>query len=241
VYLIEQRGYPLGVVTSLWVTSQVANAMTLYLWGRLSDALSNKAVLAVALPANFACMVALTMVDAVKDAQWQLALLYAIHLVLGVATGGIGLATGNLGLKLAPHGQGTPYLASIGLVSAVAGGIAPIVAGSIAELFRAMELSAVIRWATPGVQNELAVMTFAHWEFLFGISAVLGLYVMHALSRVDEGTEVSEREVVQAFALEAWRSLNNLSSIAGALGNLFPFERPTERRKWWRERAPWRG
>ena len=37
----------------------VANAMTLFLWGRLSDRLSNKAILAVALPAYFGCLVAL--------------------------------------------------------------------------------------------------------------------------------------------------------------------------------------
>jgi MFS family permease len=41
------------------VASQVANALTMYLWGRLSDRLSNKAILAVALPAYFGCLVAL--------------------------------------------------------------------------------------------------------------------------------------------------------------------------------------
>jgi MFS family permease len=238
VYLIQQRGYAIGVVTRMWVVSQVANALTLYLWGRLSDGLSNKAVLVVALPVNFTCMLALAFVDAVKDPQWQMSMLYAIHFVLGVATGGIGLATGNLGLKLAPPGQATPYCASIGLVGAIAGGIAPIVSGALAEGFKASELSAVVRWASPGGAGEVAILTFRHWEFVFGISALLGLYVMHALSRIDEGPEVSEREVVQAFALETWRSLNNLSSVAGALGSLFPFERLTERRKWWRERVP---
>jgi hypothetical protein len=56
------------------------------------------------------------------------------------------------------------------------------------------------------------------------------------LSRVREGREVSERQVVQQFALEAFRSLNNLSSTA--LGTMFPFERLSERRKWWRAREP---
>ncbi|AEG93725.1 Candidate transporter [Ramlibacter tataouinensis TTB310] len=238
VYLMEQRGYAVATVTSLWVTSQLANALTLYLWGRLSDRFSNKAVLAVALPVHFTCILALVFADAVTDAGWQLGLLYAIHFVMGIATGGIGLATGNLGLKLAPQGQGTAYLAAIGLASAVSGGIAPIAAGALAGAFQAAELSAVVRWATPLSWGEMAVVSFAHWEFLFAISALFGLYVMHALSRIDEGSEVSERQVVQEFALEAWRSLNSLSSVAGALGSLFPFERLTERRKWWRERQP---
>ena len=236
VYLIEQRGYTLSTVTLLSITSQLANALTLYLWGRLSDRLSNKAVLAVALPVHFVSMLALVMADAIRHPGWQLALLYLIHGVMGVATGGIGLAMGNLGLKLSPQGKGTAYLATIGLVCAVTGGMAPIVAGGLAEGFQALELSAVIRWTTPGGTEEVSLLSFAHWEFLFAISAMLGLYVMHALSRIDEGREVSERRVMQEFALEAVRAVNNLSSLGGALGSLFPFERLTERRQWWRAR-----
>ncbi len=237
VYLIEQRQYPVGLVTALWVGSQLANALTLYLWGRLSQRLSNKAVLAVVLPVHFASILGLVFIDVVSDPGAQLALLAAIHLVLGVATGGIGLALGNLGLKLAPQGQGTAYLASIGLVSAVAGGLAPIAAGALAQALQAFEVSAVLRWFGSRGAGERSLLTFAHWEFLFAMSALAGLYVMHALSRIDEGREVSERRVVQEFALEAWRSVNSVTSIGGALGNLFPFERLTERRRWWSRHA----
>ena len=95
----------------------------------------------------------------------------------------------------------------------------------------------MIRWTAPGESTELTVVSFAHWDFLFTLSALAGLYVMHALSRVAEGREVGERQVVQEFLLEAWRSLNGLSSVAGNLGSVFAFERLTERRKWWRPRG----
>lgn len=237
VYLIEQRGYSLSTVTLQSITSQLATALTLYLWGRLSDRLSNKAVLAVALPVHFMCMLTLVLADAIQSPPGQLALLYLIHGVLGVATGGIGLATGNLGLKLSPQGQGTAYLAAIGLVCAVTGGIAPIAAGALAQTFQTLELSALLRWTTPGGTEEVSLLSFAHWELLFALSGLMGLYVMHALSRIHEGREVSERQVVQEFALEAVRAVNNLSSLSGALGSLFPFERLTERRKWWRRQV----
>ncbi len=236
VYLIEQRGYNVGTVTLLGVVSQFASALTVFWWGRLSDRLSNKAVLAVVLPANFLCMLMLVFVDGIRSTALQLAVLAALHAVLGVASGGIGLAIGNLGLKLSPHGKGTAYLAAIGLVTAVAGGIAPIAAGAMAQAFQASELSAVVRWSAPGTASEVSLISLAHWEFLFGLSAVAGLYVMHALSRIDEGREISERLVVQEFALEAWRSVNNLSSVGSALSGLFPFERLTERRNWWKDR-----
>lgn len=232
VYLIRQLGYPLTTVTGLWVTSQVANALTIYLWGRLSDRLSNKAILAVALPAYFSCTFALVFGDAVQGPALQLSLLVLIHVAMGVASGGIGLAMGNLGLKLAPQGQGTSYLAAIGLVSAVAGGLAPLLAGVLAHTFETSELTAVLRFASPAQTRELTVLQFAHWEFLFALSALAGLYVMHALSRVKEvdKEEISEGIVIQEFALEAIRSLDNLSSVGGALGALFPFDRLFDRR-----------
>ena len=237
VYLINQLDLPLSTVTSLWVTSQVANALTLYLWGRLSDRLSNKAVLAVALPVYFACTVGLVFADQRDHATLSLLMLYAIHIVMGAVTGGIALATGNIGLKLAPQGEGTSYLAAIGLVSAVAGGIAPIVAGSVAEWFRSRELLLILRWVSPVHVAEVAVFDFAHWEFLFAISAVLSLYVMHALSRVREGDEISERQVVQQFGLEAMRSVNQLSSVGGVFSAVFPFGRLLlERRRYARAR-----
>ena len=60
VYLLQQMHLALSTVTTLWVTSQVANAVVLYIWGTLSDRLSNKAVLTVALPAYFLCMATAT-------------------------------------------------------------------------------------------------------------------------------------------------------------------------------------
>lgn len=229
VYLIQQLGYSLSTVTTLWVASQVANAFTLYIWGRLSDRLSNKAILAVALPAYFLCMLGLVFTGVGAPYGLELELLYGLHVLMGAASGGIGLATGNLGLKLAPKDQGTAYLAAIGLMSAIAGGVAPVAGGLIAEGFASSQLSLVIRWVSPSHTNEMSVLEFAHWEFLFAISAALGLYVMHALSRVREGREISERQVIQELALEAFRTVNHLSSVGGVLGSLFPFERIVER------------
>lgn len=70
---------------------------------------------------------------------------------------------------------------------------------------------------------EFTVIRFAQWEFLFALSALFGLYVMHALSRVQEGAEVSERVVIQEFALESLRAVNGLSSLGSMVGGIFPF------------------
>lgn len=223
VFLLKQLELPLTLVTAMGVASQVATALTLYAWGRVSDRLSNKAVLAVALPLHFACMFVLVFGDAVHDDGWRIALLFAIHVLLGVVGGGIGLATGNLGLKLAPRDRGTAYLAAIGIVSAIAGGITPIVAGSLAHALEVSELLAVLRWVQPGQTAEWVVLRFAHWEFLFALAALAGLFVMHTLSRVAEGAEVSERVVIQEFTLETLRGAGGLAAFGGSLGAIFPF------------------
>ncbi|MGQ3096210.1 MAG: MFS transporter [Roseateles sp.] len=231
VYLMQQLGFGLSQVTALWVMSQVCNAATLLAWGRVSDRLSNKSVLAVAVPLYFSCTLGLVFVPVGASPLVQFAFLAVLHALMGVAGGGIGLATGNLGMKLAPRDRATSYLAAIGLVGAVAGGLAPLAGGTLAQWFSERQLSLLVRWVSPGAMREVSVFSFAHWEFLFAISALLGLYVMHAVSRVREGSEVSERRVIQELGLEALRTVNQVSTVGGVLGNLFPFGRLSERRR----------
>jgi MFS family permease len=230
VYLIQLMQLSLGTVTTLWVTSQVANAFVLYIWGRLSDRLSNKAVLRVVLPLYFLCMLGIAFAALPSISEFALPLLYVVHIAMGAAAGGIGLATGNMSLKLAPQGQGTSYLAATSLVASVTGGIAPLIGGALAHWFEAAGLSVVVRWAWSGVAGEATVIGFTRYQFLFVIAAALGLYVLHRLSSINEGEEISERVVIQQFALEAIRTVNQVSTVGGLLGNLFAFGRLFERR-----------
>lgn len=231
VYLLQQLGYGLGTVTTLWIASQVANALTMYLWGRLSDRLTNKAILAVAVPAYLGCLVAFPF-SAIPEAHaLTLPLLYLIHVIMGAASGGIGLATGNLGLKLAPQGLGTSFLAAVGLAGAAAGGLASLTGGALADWFSARELNVLVHWASASASHQITVIKFQHWEFLFALSFLLGWYVLHALSRINEGKEHSERQVIQQFVEEASRSISQLSPIEGLRSVLlFPFGRLRDRR-----------
>ncbi len=232
VYLMRQLGYGLDTVTALWMSSQAANALTLYLWGRLSDRLSNKAILAVALPVWFGSLLALPFAAFPAPHLLTLPLLYLLHIVLGAAGGGIALATGNLGLKLAPQPHGTSYLATVSLVGSLAAGVAAILGGLLAHWFAAHKLALTFHWSSPAGTADVTVLQFQHWEFLFALASALGLYVLHALSRIREGEDISERVVVQEFLLEAGRTFDQLSSIESSpLAVMFPFGRLLERRR----------
>lgn len=226
VYLVRQLGWGIGVVTALAVAGSLANAGALALWGRLSARLAHKSVLRVALPVYFLGMALLVLPAQLDNDIAALALFVLLHVLLGAASGGIALASSNLGLELAPQGQGTSYLAMIGLVGAIGGGLAPVLAGAAGEWFQPRQLQLVMRWQAPLTSSELIVIGFAHWEFLFLLCAASGLYVMHRLSLVQEGREAhGQRDVIQQFAIEAARSVDSLSSIGTALGVLFPFRR----------------
>ncbi|HYF89213.1 MFS transporter [Azospirillum sp.] len=230
MYLMQQLGFGLGIVVVLWAVSQVANALTLRQWGQLSDRLSNKAILGLAAPVYLGCVLALPFTALPERHLLTLPLLAVIHALMGAAAGGIGLATGNIGLKLAPEGHGTAYLATVSLFGSLAAGIAPIVSGLFADWFGARELSVVIRWVAPGGGSEVLAMRLRHWEFFFAFSFAIGLYALHALSRVHEKDEASEREAVQLMTLEARRIMRSLSSVGGLrLATAFPFGRPTDR------------
>jgi hypothetical protein len=232
VYVLQQLNYPLSTVTTLWISSQIANALTLYLWGRLSDRLSNKSILAVALPLYFACLLALLFTAIPAKHFLTLPMLYAIHVLMGSASGGIGLATASLGLKLAPPAHATSFLASVSLTGSFAGGSASLLGGVLADWFSSRQMSFIFQWVSPLHVRDVTVIQIQHWGFLFAISCVLGIYVMHALSRITEGTTTSQRVVIQEFVLEALRTLEQFSSVEGLrMVAMVPFGWLIERRR----------
>lgn len=231
VYLLQQIGLSLATVITLWAVSQIANVVTLRSWGQVSDRLSNKGILIVASPIFLACLFALPFASLPVRDELTVPLLAVIHIVMGSAAAGIGLASGNIGLKLAPSGEGAAYLGCIGMFGAVAAGVAPIIAGALADWFATQEFSILVHWAAPGAEATLTAVRLRHWEFLFVLAFAFGLYALHALGLIQEGSQISEREVVQQFALEARRTMRNLSSVSGLrMITTFPFGRLSVRR-----------
>jgi hypothetical protein len=89
-----------------------------------------------------------------------------------------------------------------------------------------------VQWNSPQRTTGFVALQFKHWEFLFAIAFALGMYVLHALSRVREGEDISERRVIRNFVHEAGRTLELLSSTAAnSLDTLFPFGRLFDRRR----------
>lgn len=223
VYMVDELDLSMSFVILLLVVSQGANLLVLNLWGRLSDRLSNKSILATCAPVFLLCILSWTLLAAPTTHALTIPMLVLIHILMGMATAGITLASGNIGLKLAPRGHATAYLAASSLFSSIAAGVAPIFGGLFADDLAARQLSLVVQWTSQDARYDLLTMSLRHWDFFFLSAFLIGLYSLHRLSLVREEGEVEERIVIREVFMEARRTIRNVSSVAGLrVGTMFP-------------------
>lgn len=215
VYMLTRLGLGISMIVILSIISQVFNFMFLSLWGKWTDRFSNKSVLAVSGPLFMFSILGWTFTTMPEKHFLTLPILIAIHMVMGIATAGIAIASGNIGLKLAPKGQATAYLATNTMVNSLAAGIAPILGGKFADFFAARKLSLVLNWSSPSRELAFQALNFQHWDFFFGFAFLIGLYALHRLTIVREEGEVDD-EIVRAEFIDAIRRpIKGLSTSAG--------------------------
>ncbi len=191
------------------------NIAFLRIWGRFSDRYSNKSVLGVSGPLFIGCIFAFTFTAMPEKHVLTIPLLLVIHIFMGISTAGVTLATGNIGLKLAPKGRATAYLAANSLVNSLAAGIAPILGGRFADFFAERQLSLMFKWTSPGRELAFETLHFQHWDFFFLFAFLIGLYCIHRLTRVKEIGEVEEEIVVRELITQVRRDMRNLSTVGG--------------------------
>ena len=215
VYMLKRLQLDLSLIIAFTVLSQIMNLAFLRIWGRFSDRYSNKSVLGVSGPLFIGCIFAFTFTAMPEKHMFTLPLLILIHIFMGISIAGVTLATGNIGLKLAPKGQATAYLAASSLVNSLAAGIAPILGGKFADFFAERQLSLMFKWTSPGRELTFQTLHFQHWDFFFLFAFLIGLYCIHRLTRVKEIGEVDEEIVVRELISQVRRDMRSLSTVGG--------------------------
>lgn len=227
VYLVRQLGYDMAFVIQMMIVSQLANLLVTRQWGNLADRFSNKAVLRVCAPLYLLCIFAWTLVALPEQHAWSVPLLVLLHLAMGFAAAGVNLASGNIGLKLAPRGRATSFLAAASLVNSIAAGIAPVVGGLFADDFANRGLSLIVRWTSGPRTTDVMSVSLRHWDFFFLLACLFGLYALHRLVLVREEGRAEDKMLMLEIIGETRRTVvNSVSSIAGVLlMTFFPFGR----------------
>ena len=217
VYMLKGLGYSMTLVIVLTTASQLSNLAALRLWGNLIDRFSNKAVLEISAPVFLACTLAWTFTGIPWVAPATLYLLFAIHILMGIATAGVALASGNIAMKLSPPGEATAFLAASSVVSASCAAVAPVLGGLCADFFAEHELTLGVTWRSSVSEVVVQVLDFQSWTFYFALSCLFGLFSLHRLSFVQETTGTSDPLLARDLLSEARRSIHSLSSAAGLL------------------------
>ena len=224
VYMLKKLQMSMSYVIGFTVLSQIMNFTFLRIWGRFSDRYSNKSVLGVSGPLFIACILAFAFTTMPERYILTIPLLIVIHVFMGISTAGVTLASGNIGLKLAPKGRATSYLAANSIVNSFAAGVAPIIGGKFADFFATRQLSLTLKWTSPGRELAFQTFHFQHWDFFFLFAFLIGLYSIHRLTRVEEAGEVEERIVVHELISEIRSEIKNLSTANGLREMvMFPF------------------
>lgn len=224
VYMLKRLGLSMSFIIGLSIVSQVMNFAFLKVWGRFTDRFSNKSVLAISGPLFIISILAWTFTTMPEKYFLTIPLLIVLHIVMGLASAGVSLASGNIGLKLAPKGQATAYLATNTIVSSVAAGIAPILGGKFADFFAGRELAWTLKYTTPAGELSLPTLNLQQWDFFFALAFLIGLYSLHRLAMIKEVGEVEEKIVVNELLAEVRGQVRTLSSIEGLRQMVsFPF------------------
>ncbi|MHA1506808.1 MAG: MFS transporter [Candidatus Asgardarchaeia archaeon] len=225
VYMFKALNLDMFLVTFLISLSQMMNILFLQIWGKFSDHFSNKSVLSICAPILIVSIFSWTFTTLPERHLLTLPLLIIIHIIMGMSTAGVTVATRNIVLKLTPKGYSTSYLASINVINSIASGISPILGGLLADFFSDSELSFTISWIGLGGELSFQTLNFRHWDFLFLISSIIGLYSIHRLALVKEVGEVKREIVIQELVLEMRRGIRTLSTVGGLekIVNLPPF------------------
>jgi MFS family permease len=215
VYMLIVLGLPMSAVIIFMTLSLLMNIAFLRIWGSFSDRFSNKSVLTVSGPLFIFCIFLFTFTGIPGWETLTIPLLVAIHLLMGISTAGIALASGNIGLKLAPKGEATTYLAATSFTNSLAAGFAPVLGGVLADALVNTNFSWNWEWTSSSGTLTFQTLNFGQWEFVFFIAVLIGIYSIHRLSMVQETGEVKEGIVIKELMSEVRRGLRSVSSAIG--------------------------
>ena len=215
VFMLKGLNLSMSLVIGLSILSQISNFSSLGLWGRYTDRFSNKSVLAICGPLFILSILAWTFVTMPDKYFLTIPLLIIIHIVMGLSSAGVSLASGNIGLKLAPKGEATAYLATKATLSSIAAGISPILGGLFTDFFSNKQLEWTLKYSSPGGDFVLPTLHLQQWDFFFALAFLIGLYALHRLPMVKEEGEIDKRIVTHELFSQIRRQVRTLSSVGG--------------------------
>jgi MFS family permease len=215
VYMLQRLGLSLPMVIGFSILSQASNILFLRLWGPLSDRFGIKAILSASASLYLLVVLGWTFTTMPERYSLTIPLLVVLHVFAGIAAGGAGFTTATIGLKLAPKGKATAYLATAGLATSVGAGLGPLLGGYLGGFFSSRQLSLVFSWVDPIRSVQLPTFNIVGFDFLFCITFILGLATVSMLVSLREEGEASREIVMDALLAPMRDAVRPMSSVPG--------------------------
>lgn len=215
VYMLLRLGLPLSAVIGFSILSQASNILFLRFWGPLADKFGFKAILSVSVSLYLLVVLGWTFTTMPERYFLTIPLLVVLHILAGIAAAGVTLGTGTIGLKLAPKGRATAYLAAAGLATSLGAGLGPLLGGYLADFFSVRQLSLIFAWVSPISSIQLPAFSLSGFDFLFCITFILGLFTLSALVTLREEGEVRREVVLDTLFAPVQHAVRPMSSVPG--------------------------
>ncbi|MFH1647780.1 MAG: MFS transporter [Chloroflexota bacterium] len=224
VYMLKWLGLPLSWVIGFSILAQLFNILFLRVWGHYVDRFGSKAVLSLC--ASLYLLVIFGWIFTTMPERYFLTipLLVFLHIFAGIANAGVTLTVGTIGLKLAPKGEATTYLAGASLAINLGAGLGPLYGGYLADFFQVRQLNLTFSWADPGRLIELPALSIIGYDFLFLIAFILGVLTLSTLALIREEGEVSREVILESLFYPTREMSRPVSSVPSYnLFSNFPF------------------
>ncbi len=215
IYMLNVIGLTMFAITILTVISQLVNLLFLGIWGRLADRLSNKSVLVFCCPLFLLSILAWCFTLMPDPYPLTLPILGAIQIFGGIAIAGISIGVTNIAFKLCPNDKAPSFMTVFGLCAALAGAVAPLLGGAIADLFASRRLEIPLLWITPEGEHSIALISLQALDFLFLFTFLAGLLSLRWLRKVQETGEVSGEVLMNELLREVSLPLKSFGGIEG--------------------------
>ena len=215
VYMLQRIGLPLSAVIAFTVVGQVANVFFLRVWGPMADRLGCKAVLSVSGSLMTLVTLCWTFTTMPERHALTLPLLVILHVFYGIGTAGVNVAMGVIGMKLAPEGNATPYLAGASLAASLGAGISPLLGGRFADFFSVRAFNINVEWIDPTQTLQLPALSLTGFDFLFAVAFLTGFLTLGRLNAVHEEGESSRDAAMEELLSDSAGLARIVNSVPG--------------------------
>jgi MFS family permease len=224
VFMLQGLDFPLWAVITLNTLSQLTFVLFLRIWGPFADRFGSKVILSLSTSLYLLIILGWAFTTMPDQHFLTIPLVVVLQIFAGAAASGVNLTVGTIGLKLAPAGESTPYLAVAALALSLGAGLGPLAGGLLSDFFSVRELGLVIQWIDPIRVSQVPFLNLTGFDFLFVLAFIIGLVTLNTLTTIQEEGEVG-REVVLDELLGPTREMARVIGHIPGLRSLsrYPF------------------